>query len=102
MCYTCSKRHWKLHLPSPDNRPAAANAAPPSLVKFHNQMHHSLQLQAQAEVLQAESCKVAAAEQRAEAAGACAAEEVKRRAELVQAHAAELTDLQQRLQAAQV
>ncbi|KAL0024555.1 hypothetical protein WJX79_006315 [Trebouxia sp. C0005] len=60
------------------------------------------QLQAQLEALQAESSKqVAAAEARAAAAGACAAEEVKRRDELVQTHAAELADLQQRLQAAQ-
>jgi len=43
-----------------------------------------------------------AAEARAEAAGACAAEEVKKRHELVQTHAAELADLQQRFQAAQV
>ena len=65
-------------------------------------MHHCLQLQAQVEALQAEPRKVAAAEQRAEAAGARAAEEMKRTQELVQAHAVELTDLQQRLQAAQV
>ena len=66
-------------------------------------MNHCLQLQAQLEALQAESSKqVAAAEARAAAAGACAAEEVKRRDELVQTHAAELADLQQRLQAAQV
>ncbi len=68
-----------------------------------------LQLHSQSETLQAVSGKVAAAEAaagaaeaRAEAAGACAAEEVKRRQELVQAHAAELAELQQRLQAAQV
>ena len=67
------------------------------------------QLHSQSEALQAVSGKVAAAqaaahaaEAAAAAAGACAAEEVKRRAELVQAHAVELTDLQQRLQAAQV
>ncbi len=65
-------------------------------------MNSCLQLQAQVEALQAVSSKVAAAEARAEAAGACAAEEVKKRHELVQTHAAELADLQQRFQAAQV
>ncbi|KAA6424863.1 MAG: hypothetical protein FRX49_05037 [Trebouxia sp. A1-2] len=39
--------------------------------------------------------------QRAEAAGTCAAEEVKKRQELAQTNAAELAQLQQRLQAAQ-
>ena len=54
------------------------------------------------EALQALSSKAAAAEAAAEAAGACAAHEVKKRHELVQTHAAELADLQQRLQAAKV
>ncbi len=61
------------------------------------------------EALQAVCSKVAAAEaaagaaeQRAQAAGAYAAEEVKKWQKLVQAHAAELADLQQRLQAEQV
>ena len=43
-----------------------------------------------------------AAEQQVQEARACAAEEVKRRQELVQTHAAELAQLQRRLQAAQV
>lgn len=62
--------------------------------------HNCLQLQAQVVALQASPSKEASAQARAEAAGACAAEEVKKGQELVQAHAAELAHLQQRLQAA--
>ena len=79
------------------------------LQEHDKQAENCLQLHSQSEALQAVSGKVAAAEAaagaaeaRAEAAGACAAEEVKRRDELVQTHAAELADLQHRLQAAQV
>ncbi|DBA69318.1 TPA: hypothetical protein ACH3X2_012897 [Trebouxia sp. C0005] len=78
------------------------------LQEHDKQAENCLQLHSQSEALQAVSGKVAAAEAaagaaeaRAEAAGACAAEEVKRRDELVQTHAAELADLQHRLQAAQ-
>lgn len=63
--------------------------------------HNCLQLQAQVVALQASPSKVAAAEQQVQEARACAVEEVKKRQELVQTHAAELAELQQRLQAAQ-
>jgi len=78
-----------------------------ALVQERNKQADScLQLQAQLEALQAPSDKIKAAEAAVgaaeAAAGACAAEEAKRRHELVRTHAAELADLQQRLQAAQV
>lgn len=81
----------------------------------NKQADSCLQLQAQLEALQAPSDKIkaaeaavgaaeaaaGAAEQQVQEARACAAEEVKRRDELVQTHAAELAQLQQRFQAAQ-
>ena len=99
---------------STDNRTAviycAMNVLVICIVQEHDkQADKCQQLHSQSEALQAVSGKVAAAEaaaraaeQRAEAAGVCAAEEVKKGQELVQAHAAELAHLQQRLQAAQV
>ncbi len=79
------------------------------------QAENCLQLHSQSEALQIASGKVTAAEaavgaaeaaagaaeQQVQEARACAAEEVKRRDELVQTHAAELAQLQQRFQAAQ-
>lgn len=63
---------------------------------FDKLFHCCLQLQVQVVALQASANKVAAAEQQVREARASAAEEVKKRQELVQAHAAELAHLQQR------